>query len=133
MTRKLSVDKSLAIAARHPRTCARLLADNLYPLLEHEPWFDKQWRAQFCAYYLQNLVDNSIEREVDPEMMERLKRLPLRRVFPIIADSPCAGLKTLVAIISLHLRQEQKLGMEEQYEFYDVLFGRFFPDAREQG
>ena len=133
MARNLSIDKGLAIATRHPQTCARLLANNLYPLLEQEPWFDKQWRAQFCAYYLQNLVDNSIEQEVDPELMGRLKKLPLRRTFPMIADSPCTGLKTLVAIISQHLRQEQKLGIEGQYEFYNVLFGRFFPDEAGQG
>ena len=127
MTRNLSIDQGLAVAARHPQTCARLLAKNLYPLLEHEPWFNKQWRAQFCAYYLQNLVDNSIEQEVDPKILERLRKLPLQRTFPMIADSPCAGLKTLVAIISQHLRQEQKLSIEEQYEFYNVLFGQFFP------
>ncbi|MDO8861542.1 hypothetical protein Q6D67_07495 [Haliea sp. E1-2-M8] len=130
MARNLSIDKSVAMATRHPQTCARLLGNNLYPLLEHEPWFNKQWRAQFCAYYLQNLADNSIEQEVDPELMERLKKLPLQRTFPMIADSPCAGVKMLVAILSQRLRQEQKLGIKEQYEFYDVLFGRFFPEAR---
>ena len=132
MARNFSIDKGLAIAARHPQTCARLLANNLYPLLERESWFDEHWRAQFCAYYLQNLVDNSIEQEVDPELMERLKKLPMRRTFLMIADSPCAGLKVLVAIICQHLRQEQKLGIEEQLDFYNVLFGRFFPRERKQ-
>lgn len=131
MVRQRSIDKSLAIATRHPQTCAQLLAKNLYPLLEHEPWFNKQWRAQFCAYYLQNMADNSIEQEVDQELMERLKQLPLHRTFPMIADSPCSGVKMLVAIISQRLRQQQKLSIEEQYEFYNLLFGRFFPAAAE--
>ncbi len=132
MTRSLSVDKSLEIAARHPHACSSILAKNLYPLLEQQSWFDAEWRARFCAYFLQNLVDNSIEEEVDPQLLERLKRLPLQRSFPLFASSPCAGLKVLVAIISQRLRQEQKLSLEEQYEFYNLLFGHFFPEAQER-
>jgi len=130
MARNISVEKGVEIAARHPRQCARLLANTLYPLLEEQSWFDKEWRAKFCAYFLQNMADNSIEQEVDAELMARLKQLPLQRCFPLISGSPCAGLKVLVAIISERLRQEQKLSVAEQYEFYTMLFGRFFPDAR---
>lgn len=131
MAKKLSIDKGVEIAARHPHRCASLLANNLYPLLAQEAWFDKEWRARFCAYFLQNMADRSIEEEVDQALLARVKKLPLQRCFPLIERAPCAGVKVLVAIISERLRQEQNFTIAEQYEFYNLLFGKFFPEARE--
>ena len=130
MAKNLSVDAGIKMAARHPHSCASLLATNLYPLLEQQAWFDKEWRARFCAYFLQNMADQSIEDEVDVELMSRIGKLPLQRCLPLIERAPCAGLKVLVAIISQGLRQEQKLTIAQQYEFYNLLFGKFFPEAR---
>ena len=125
----ISVNDGIKLATRHPNSCANLLANNLYPVLEKENWFDKEWRLKFCAYFLQNLVDHSIESEVDQEFMARIKKLPLNRAMKLIENAPCNGLKVLVAIISERLRLEQKLSTEEQYVFYNTLFGKFFPDC----
>ena len=128
--RILSVNDGVKLATRHPGSCAQLLANNLYPVLEQESWFSKEWRLKFCAYFLLNLVDHSIEEDVDPQLLARIKKLPLNRALKLIENSPCSGLKVLVAIISERLRMEQKLSLEDQYVFYNSLFGKFFPDCK---
>ncbi len=117
--KNISVDDGIRLASRYPGQCARLLANHLYPVLEQESWFTKEWRLRFLAYFLQNLVDQSIEAEVDHELMKRIKKIPLNKALKLISNSPCAGLKVLVAIISERLRIEQKLSLEDQYVFYN--------------
>ena len=129
--RELTVGAGLRIASRHPGQCARLLADNLYPLLADAGWFTREWRLKFCAYFLQNLVDESIEAEVDPRMLERVRRIRLSRAIKLIeANEPEPGLKVLVALVGQELRLGQQLGVQEQYQFYNTLFGKFFPDCQ---
>lgn len=126
----ISVNDGVKLATRHPDSCAQILANNLYPVLEQESWFSKEWRLKFCAYFLLNLVDHSIEEEVDAQLMARIKKLPMNRALKLIENSPCSGLKVLVAIISERLRLEQKLSLDDQYVFYNSLFGKFFPDCK---
>lgn len=125
----ISVNDSVKLATRHPKNCSQLLANNLYPLLECETWFTSEWRLKFCAYFLQNMVDQSIEIEIDQHVADRIKRIPLSRAIRLIENTaPCDGIKMLVAIISEGLRNEQKLGLEDQFNFYNLLFGKFFPE-----
>ena len=127
----LTVAAGLKIASRHPSQCARLLANNLYPLLDQAGWFTPEWRLKFCAYFLQNLTDGSIEDEVEQLLLERVKHIPLSRAIKLLGrGQPEPGLKVLVALICAELRQGQNLEIEEQYRFYNTLFGKFFPDCK---
>jgi len=126
----LTVKTGLQIASRHPGQCSRLLADNLYPMLDEASWFTMEWRLKFCAYFLQNLIDESIEAEVDPIFLERVRHMPLSRAIKLIEkNQPDPGLKVLVALICIELRSQQKLDLEAQYLFYNALLGNFFPDC----
>lgn len=126
----ISVNTGIKIATRHPQRCVELLANHIYPVLEKESWFSKEWQLRFFAYFLQNIGDQSIEAEVEPELMARIRRVPLNRAISLIENCPCSGLKVLVSIISQQLRQEQHLSEKEQYAFYNVLFEKFFPDQQ---
>jgi hypothetical protein len=127
----LTVGAGLKIASRHPGQCAQLLANNLYPLLNEAGWFTPEWRLKFCAYFLQNLADESIEGEVDSLLLERVRRIRLSRAIKLIGNSqPEPGLKVLVALICIELRCGQQLDIQEQYQFYNALFGKFFPDCK---
>ena len=130
MTRRcISVDTGLKIASRHPYRCADMLAQGLYPLLMDQPWFSKEWRLKFFAYFLQNLADQSIEEEVDQKLLMRVRRMPLKQAIRLMGRAtPCSGLKVLVALICQELRVEQRLSIEEQYHFYTILFGKLLPE-----
>jgi hypothetical protein len=125
----VTVDLGLKLVARHPAQCARLLANNLYPLLNEASWFTKEWRLKFCAYFLQNLADQSIEEEVDKVLLRRVRKVSMSQAIRLIErNSPEAGLKVLVALICQELRCRQNLDVATQHLFYNELFGRFFPD-----
>lgn len=126
----ISVDTGMRLATRHTDRCADLLAAHIYPLMNQAGWFTPEWRLKFCAYFLQNMVDQSIEAEVDAEVMARIQRLRLTRALRLLGNSPATGTRVLVAILSQHLRHKQNFSTEQQYRFYETLFGQFFPESR---
>lgn len=127
----LTVGAGLKMASRHPAQCSKLLANNLYPILDETRWFTKEWRLKFCAYFLQNLADQTIEAEVDEQLLERLRHIPLTHAIKLIEHSrPEDGCKALVALICGELRGQQRFDTNAQYLFYNELFGKFFPDCR---
>lgn len=130
MTTPISVDTGMRLATRHTDRCADLLAKHIYPVLNDAAWFTPEWRLKFCAYFLQNMVDQSIEAEVDAMVMIRIQRLRLTRALRLLGNSPANGTRVLVAILSQHLRQKQNFSTEQQYRFYETLFGQFFPENR---
>lgn len=129
-TSVISVDTGIRLATRHTDRCADLLAVHIYPVLNDATWFTPEWRLKFCAYFLQNMVDQSIEAEVDNDVMTRIQRLRLTRALRLLGNSPSTGTRVLVAILSQHLRQKQNFSTEQQYRFYETLFGQFFPESR---
>ncbi len=126
----LSVENGLRIAAKRPSQCAVLMAKYLYPLLTQEAWFNKELRIKFCLYFLRNLCDMSIEKEVDKALMARVKSMQLKAGLSLLKKHPQEGVKVLVAVIANNLREEQKLSITEQQVFYNELFGKFFPESR---
>lgn len=125
----LTVDAGLQIATRQPNRCSALLAESIYPLLEGETWFNKEWRLRFCAYLLENIVDRTTEFEVDVSVLDRIKRLPMSKAIKLIGMGPPeANLKALVALICMELRVNQNLDMDQQFAFYNVLFKKLFSD-----
>ncbi len=124
----LTVNAGLQIATRNPEKGLSLLAENLYPMLDAARWFTPEWRLKFCAYFLQNLVDQTIEAEADSALLARVRRMPLKRSIRLLGKtSPEPGLKVLVALICIELRTNQKLDMQSQYAFYNTLLAKFFP------
>jgi hypothetical protein len=129
--RNLTVGAGLRIVTRARHRRFELLAGSLFRLLEEESWFTKEWRVRFCAYLLENIVDQAIESEVDMDILNRLKRIPMSRAIKLIRNgSPEAGLKALAALICIELRMNQKLDLEQQYIFYNVLVKKLFPDLK---
>ena len=126
----LSVESGLKIATRRPNQCAILMAKYLYPILEQEEWFNKELRVRFCLYFLRNLCDMSIEKEIDEELFNRVKSMHLKAGLSLMKKYPQEGVKVLVAIITKTLREEQKLTIEQQQAFYNEMFGRFFPETK---
>ena len=127
---ELSVDTGLQVAAPDPKRCISLLVDTLYPMLDAASWFTKEWRLKFCAYFLQNLIDQAIEAEVDPRLLERVRHMPLSRGIKMIGKtSREPGLKVLVALICIELRTNQKLDTAAHYLFYHILMAKLFPDC----
>lgn len=127
----LTVNTGLPVAAPDPKRCIRLLVDTLYPMLEAASWFTKEWRLKFCAWFLQNLIDQAVEAEVDPRLLERVRLMPLSRGIKLIGKtSPEPGLKVLVCLICIELRTNQKLDTEAQYLFYHILMAKLFPDCQ---
>jgi hypothetical protein len=128
----LTVYTGSQVAAPDPKTrkCVSLLVDNLYPMLHAANWFTKEWRLKFCAYFLQNLIDQAVEAEVDPRLVERVKHMPLTRGIKLIGKtSRETGLKVLVSLICIELRTNQKMDMEAHYLFYHILMAKLFPDC----
>ena len=127
----LSVGGGFELASLHLGACARLLATNLYPLLEQADCFTAEWRLKFCASFFENLIDESVYAEVDPLHLKRVRRIPMFRAIGLIGSGePETGVTVLVALICSELREQQGHGTQEQYQFYNELFGHFFPEAR---
>lgn len=127
----LTGNTGLPVAGPDPRKkCISLLVDTLYPILDAASWFTKEWRLKFCAYFLQNLIDQAIEEEVDMRLLERVRHMPLTRGIKLIGKtSREPGLKILVALICIELRTNQKLDSEAHYLFYQILMAKLFPDC----
>lgn len=128
--RNITVDGGLRFASRNPRSCARLLAENLHPLLCDADWFTKEWQLKLCACLLQNLTDGTIETQVDGQLLDRIRRIPLSQAVKLFEESDRqAGLYVLVALICQELRGRQNLDAQQQRDFYNVLFEKFFPQS----
>lgn len=123
-----TVDQSTRLVTRRPEQFARFFLQSIYPVLSQESWFDKRWCLKFCAAFLQNLVDQSIEQEVCHKTVNRLKAFPLSKAVPLMGNDPEGSVKIMVVLVSDQLRQQQKLSTAEQYEFYNTLFQAFFFD-----
>lgn len=123
-----TVDQSTRLATRRPQQCARFFLQSIYPVLEKESWFDKSWCLKFCAAFLQNLVDQSIEQEVCMTTVNRLRAFPLSKAIPLMGNDPEGSVKIMVVLVSDSLHKQQKLSTEEQYEFYNSLLKAFFFD-----
>lgn len=123
-----TVDQSTRLATRRPQQCARFFLQSIYPALEQESWFDKSWCLKFCAAFLQNLLDQSIEQEVCLKTVNRLRAFPLSKAIPLMSNDPEGSVKIMVVLVSDSLRKQQKLSTEEQYEFYNALLQAFFFD-----
>ena len=123
----ITVAHSAKLATRHPQQCAKLFLNNIFPILEQEAWFTKAWCLRFCALFLQNIVDHSVELETNPQLLARVMNLPIDKALPLLHKHPEEAVSLMVVMVSNQLRKEQKLSTADQYAFYNELFAAFFP------
>jgi len=128
MSQAVSVEKGVEIAVRRPAKSHLLLAKTLANLMNGEGWIDRKMKKKFCALFVSNFIDHAIEREVDPKILKRIKEIPLPRALRLLKRNPNSGLKVLVALVTQELKDRQMLDETEQSEFYNEIFGNFFPE-----
>ena len=128
--RDVTVQKGVRIAVRRPSRAAVLFARTLTDLMDAEAWLDRTLKMRFCALFLHNMIDGSIEAEVDPELLHKLRTRPMTVGIRLFRRRPDQGLRLLVALVAGELRDYQHLPIEEQLEFYDEICHKFFPEIR---
>ena len=130
MVSSISIQSGFKIAMRHPRAGARLLAKTLANALNDETWITHDLKFAFCAMFVENLMDGSVERSVDPKILEKIKRKSFQEGLELMRKRPEMGLKYMLAIVMEGLRHRQGFGREEQFAFYEELLASFFPDFK---
>ncbi len=123
----ISIQKGIRLAVRRPNQCARLLAKSFSQLLDDEDWIDATLKFRFCVLFIDNIIDQTVEKEVDKTLLIKIKHMPLRKGLRLLKRYPEEGMKVLVALVIEELRDQQKLGWNEQIDFYDELFTKLFP------
>ncbi len=131
MAKRISIEKSVKMAIRRPAQSHTLLAKTLAAVINGETWIDRKMKKKFCALLMCNLIDRSIEQEVDTSFLKKIKSIPLTSGIRLLKRTPEQGLKVLVALVSIELRNQQQLNENEQVAFFKELFDYFFPPQTE--
>ncbi len=128
MRKPVSIGNGVRIAMRHPRSGARILAKTLALALNDEKWITREFKFKFCAMFVENLIDGSVERSIDATLLEKVRRRPFREGIALLRKRPETGMRFMLAIIMEELRERQKLDDAGQREFYEELLANFFPE-----
>ncbi len=128
MSQTVTVEESVEMAIRRPKQSHTLLAKTLANLINGECWIDRKMKKKFCALFVSNHIDHALEREVDQDLLNRIKNISITRALRFLKKDPEEGLKVLVTLVMQELEHQQKLTKTEQTEFYDEIFGNFFPE-----
>ena len=128
MSRAITVEESVEMAVRRPSQSHLLLAKTLANHMNGKGWIDRDMKKKFCVLFVSNYIDHSIEKEINPKLLERVKNIPFTRALSLLKRNPNNGLKILVALVTRELELRQQLTHSEQCEFYDEIFGSFFPE-----
>ena len=133
MRQDFTVRRGIRLAVQRPGEGAVLLAKTLSDVMSGQDWIDDSDKMKFCIMFVSNLIDRSIEKEIDEEfkaVKERVKRVPFTHGIKLLKKRPGIGLKILISIVMEEIRDRQKLSEGEQFEFYDQLASHFFPNIR---
>jgi len=130
MSEPISVRNGLKLAMRHPKTGAAILAKTLASVLNDQKWITKKLKFKFCAMFVENLMDGEIEKNVNPEILDKIKGKPFPEALKIMRKRPETGIKYMITIIMEELRDKQKLDDEGQFAFYEELLASFFPELK---
>ena len=126
----VSVGNGVKIGMRHPRSGARILAKTLASALNGEEWITREFKFKFCAMFVENLIDGSVERSVDPKLLEKVKRRSFGEGILLMRKRPEMGMRFMLAIVMQELRECQGLDDAGQHEFYEELLANFFPEFK---
>ncbi|MFP4164883.1 MAG: hypothetical protein ACLFVE_12945 [Chitinispirillaceae bacterium] len=124
-----TIRQGISMAIRHPETGVELLARSFARHFQGAPWITPELKIRFCILFLSNLMDNAVEREIDPGLLRRVLRKSMWFGIRLLKRWPEEGLKMLVAVVMSELRQNQRYSESEMQQFYDEVIGVFFPEA----
>lgn len=130
MNSNISVKNSFKIAVRHPGAGAELLAKTIADILIGEDWITDEFKLKFCIMFVDNLIDQHIEKSVDRKILEKVKKLPFTEGLKLMKHRPEQGMKFMLAIIMEELRNHQGFSEKEQFLFYEKLLSSFFPEFK---
>ncbi len=130
MDREITVKKSVAMAMRRPSKSHALLAKTLATLINGENWINWTLKKKFCMLFMNNLIDRSIEREVDSSLLEKIKSMPLASGIRFLKRTPDEGLKVLVVLIAEELNDQQEFSPSEQVAFLSEIYDGLFPECK---
>ena len=117
----------MRIAVRHPASGAAILASTLSKLIKDEDWINDEYKLKLCILFVENMIDGSVEKSIDPVILEKLKKKTFPEGLRLLKKRPREGLKYLLAIIMEELRHRQNFNEKDQNKFYEELLKNFFP------
>lgn len=127
MHNKISIENGFKIAIRHPGSGAAILAKTLSGLIRGEEWINDEYKLKLCIMFVENLIDGSIEKSVNRQLLEKLKQKSFTEGIKLLKRRPHEGMKYMLVIIMEELRHRQNFNEEQQYQFYEELLASFFP------
>ena len=102
--------------------CVNMLATAVARLVNRCSCMSPEMRLRFMARLLDNFAESG------PASKERQRvHFSLEAVMNSAADDPDAAVNEAATLLTRSLRQEQGLGRESLYRFYDALFELLIP------
>ena len=117
------------MAIRHPDSGINLLARTFARNFEGAPWISGELKLKFCILFLGNLIDGSVERDLDHQLVQKVLKKPMQFGIRLLKRSPDEGLRMLVALVMHELREEQRYSDSDFHKFYEEVIVTFFPEA----
>ena len=130
MISDISVKNGFKIAVRHPNAGAAILAKTIANILIGEDWITDELKLKFCIMFVDNLIDQHIEKSIDRKLLEKIKKLPFTEGLKLMKHRPEEGMKFMLVMIMEELRNHQGFTEKEQFVFYENLLAGFFPELK---
>ena len=130
MNSNISVKNGFKIAVRHPSAGASILANTIAKILIGEDWITDELKLKFCIMFVDNLIDQHIEKSIDRKILDKIKKLPFTEGLKLMKHRPEQGMKFMLVIIMEELRNRQGFTEKEQFVFYENLLAGFFPELK---
>ena len=127
----VSIKNGMRILVRHPQSGIALFAKTLAENLDSIEWMNDEYKLRLCIMFVENLIDGSIENNVDPKIIKKIVDKPFTYGIKILNQRPREGMKYIVAIIMLEIREKQHWGLDDQFKFYDELRSNLFPGLKD--
>jgi len=130
MKKSLTVKDGIKIAVTHPSKGAAILARTVASELEKESWLNDEFKLKFCIMFVDNLIDGSVEKSIDPKILKKIRTRSFTYGLKLLRKRPAEGMKYMLAIIMEELRHRQGFSSEDQFLFYESLLKSFFPEKK---
>ena len=130
MSKNLTVKDGIKLAVTHPAKGAAILARTVASQLEKESWLNDEFKLKFCILFVNNLIDGSVEKSIDPDILKKIKKRTFIDGLKLLRKRPLEGMKYMLVIIMEELRNRQGFSSEDQFLFYESLLKSFFPEKK---
>jgi hypothetical protein len=98
--------------------------------MKSENWITDELKLKFCILFVENLIDGSIEKNIDRNILEKVKKKTFPHALRLMKKRPRLGMHFMLAIIMEELRCRQGFSEEAQFAFYEELLSNFFPEYK---